>query len=55
MNQRRTVTPQFKTRVVREVLTPLNRMAHVGRDSALQAQVSTRSKAAWCAHAWSGD
>ncbi len=32
---------------VREVLTTLNCMAHVGRDSALQAQVGTRSKAAW--------
>ncbi len=45
MNQRRSFTPQFKTRVVLEVLTKLKSMAQVCRDYALKEQVVTRWKA----------
>ena len=45
MNQRRSFTPQFKTRVVLEVLTKLKSMAQVCRDYDLKAQVVTRWKA----------
>src|SRR3712207_2889859 len=45
MNQRRTFTPQFKTRVVLEVLTKLKRMAQVCREYDLKEQVVTRWKA----------
>jgi len=46
MNQRRSFTPQFKTRVVLEVLTKLKSMTHVGREYDLNEQVVTRWKAA---------
>ena len=42
MNQRRSFTPQFKTRVVLEVLTKLTSMAHVCREYDLKEQVVTR-------------
>ena len=45
MNQRRSFTPHFKTRVVLEVLTKLKSLAHVCRDYDLKAQVVTRWKA----------
>ena len=45
MNQRRSFTPQFKTRVVLEVLTKLKSMAQVCRDYDLKEQVVTRWKA----------
>ncbi len=45
MNQRRRFTPQFKTRVVLEVLTKLKSMAHVCREYDLKEQVVTRWKA----------
>ena len=45
MNQRRRFTPQFKTRVVLEILTKLKSMAQVCRDYELKEQVVTRWKA----------
>jgi transposase-like protein len=45
MNQRRRFTPQFKTRVVLEVLTKLKSMAQVCREYDLKEQVVTRWKA----------
>ena len=45
MNQRRSFTPQFKTRVVLEVLTKLKSLAQVCRDYDLKEQVVTRWKA----------
>ena len=45
MNQRRSFTPQFKTRVVLEVLTKLKSMAQVCREYDLKEQVVTRWKA----------
>ncbi len=45
MTQRRSFTPQFKTRVVLEVLTKLKSMAQVCRDYDLKEQVVTRWKA----------
>jgi transposase-like protein len=45
MNQRRSFTPQFKTRVVLEVLTKLKSTAQVCRDYDLKEQVVTRWKA----------
>ncbi len=45
MNQRRTFTPEFKTRVVLEILTKLKSMAQVCRDYDLKEQVVTRWKA----------
>jgi transposase-like protein len=45
MNQRRNFTPQFKTRVVLEVLTKLKSMAQVCRDYDLKEQVVARWKA----------
>ena len=45
MNQRRSFTPHFKTRVVLEVLTKLKSMAQVCRDYDLKEQVVTRWKA----------
>ena len=45
MNQRRRFTPQFKTRVVLEVLTTLKSMAQVCREYDLKEQVVTRWKA----------
>src|ERR687886_1796854 len=45
MNQRRNFTPQFKTRVVLEVLPKLKSMAQVCRDYDLKEQVVVRWKA----------
>ena len=45
MNQRRRFTPQFKTRVVLEVLTKLKSMAQVCREYDLKEQVVSRWKA----------
>ncbi len=45
MNQRRSFTPQFKTRVVLEVLTKLKSTAQVCREYDLKEQVVTRWKA----------
>ncbi len=45
MNQRRSFTPQFKTRVVLEVLTKLKSMAQVCREYDLKEQVVARWKA----------
>ena len=45
MNQHRSFTPQFKTRVVLEVLTKLKSMAQVCREYNLKEQVVTRWKA----------
>ena len=45
MNQRRSFTPHFKTRVVLEVLTKLKSMAQVCREYDLKEQVVTRWKA----------
>jgi transposase-like protein len=45
MNQRRSFTPQFKTRVVLEVLTKLRTTAQVCREYDLKEQVVTRWKA----------
>jgi transposase len=45
MNQRRSFTPQFKTRVVLEVLTKLKSLAQVCREYDLKEQVVTRWKA----------
>ncbi len=45
MNVRRRFMPQFKTRVVLEVLTKLKSMAQVCREYDLKAQVVTRWKA----------
>ncbi len=45
MNQRRSFTPQYKTRVVLEVLTKLKSMAQACRDYDLKEQVVTRWKA----------
>ncbi len=45
MNQRRRFTPEFKTRVVLEVLTKLKSVAQVCRDYDLKEQVVTRWKA----------
>ena len=45
MHQRRSFTPQFKTRVVLEVLTKLKSMAQVCREYDLKEQVVTRWKA----------
>ncbi len=45
MNQRRSFTPQFKTRVVLEVLTKLKSMGQVCREYDLKEQVVTRWKA----------
>src|SRR5919199_1137920 len=45
MNQRRSFTPQFKTRIVLEVLTKLQTMAQVCREYDLKEQVVTRWKA----------
>ena len=45
MNQRRRFTPQFKTRVVLEVLTKLKSMAQVCRDYDLKEQVVARWQA----------
>ncbi len=45
MNQRRSFTPEFKTRVVLEVLTTLKSVAQVCRDYDLKEQVVTRWKA----------
>ncbi len=45
MNQRRSFTPEFKTRVVLEVLTKLKSVAQVCRDYDLKEQVVTRWKA----------
>ena len=51
MNQRRRFTPQFKTRVVLEILTKLKSMAQVCRDYELKEQVVTRWKAEFLARA----
>ena len=51
MQQRRSFTPQFKTRVVREVLTKRKTMAQVCRDYDLTEQVVTRWKAEFLARA----
>ncbi len=45
MNQRRNFTPQFKARVVLEILTKLRTMAQVCREYDLKEQVVTRWKA----------
>ena len=45
MNQRRSFSPQFKTRVVLEVLTKLKSMAQVCREYDLKEQVVARWKA----------
>ncbi len=45
MNQRRSFTPQFKTRVVLEVLTKLKSTAQICREYDLKEQVVTRWKA----------
>ena len=45
MNQRRSFTPQLKSRVVLEILTKLKSMAQVCREYDLKAQVVTRWKA----------
>src|ERR671932_2702034 len=45
MNQRRSFAPQFKARVVLEVLTKLKSLAQVCRDYDLKEQVVTRWKA----------
>ena len=45
MNQRRNFTPQFKARVVLEVLTKLRTTAQVCREYDLKEQVVTRWKA----------
>jgi transposase-like protein len=45
MTQRRNFTPQFKTRVVLEILTKLKSMAQVCREYDLKEQVVTRWKA----------
>ncbi len=45
MNQRRSFTPQFKTRVVLEVLTKLKSLAQVCREYDLKEQVVIRWKA----------
>ena len=45
MNQRRSFTPHFKTRVVLEVLTKLKRLAQVCREDDLKEQVVSRWKA----------
>ena len=45
MNQRRRFTPQFKSRVVLEILTKLKSMAQVCREYDLKEQVVTRWKA----------
>ena len=45
MTNRRSFTPQFKTRVVLEVLTKLKSMAQVCREYDLKEQVVTRWKA----------
>ena len=45
MNQRRNFSPEFKTRVVLEILTKLKSMAQVCRDYDLKEQVVTRWKA----------
>ncbi len=45
MNQRRNFTPQFKARVVLEILTKLRTTAQVCREYDLKEQVVTRWKA----------
>ena len=45
MNQRRNFTPQFKARVVLEILTKLRTMAQVCREYDLKEQVVARWKA----------
>ena len=45
MTQRRSFTPQFKTRVVLEILTKLKSMAQVCREYDLKEQVVARWKA----------
>ncbi len=45
MNQRRSFSPQFKTRVVLEVLTKLKSLAQVCWDYDLKEQVVARWKA----------
>src|SRR5919202_339449 len=45
MNQRRNFSPEFKTRVVLEILTKLKSMPQVCRDYDLKEQVVTRWKA----------
>ncbi len=45
MTNRRSFTPQFKTRIVLEVLTKLKTMAQVCRDYDLKEQVVLRWKA----------
>ena len=45
MNQRRNFTPQFKARVVLEILTNLRTMAQVCREYDLKEQVVARWKA----------
>lgn len=45
MTQRRNFTPQFKTRVVLEILTKLKSMAQVCREYDLKEQVVARWKA----------
>ena len=45
MTQRRSFTPQFKTRVVLEILTKLKSMAQVCREYDLKEQVVMRWKA----------
>jgi transposase len=51
MNQRRNFSPEFKTRVVLEILTKLKSMAQVCRDYDLKEQVVTRWKAEFLDHA----